>query len=69
MIWAASSAALTPPLTATVAVNGAANAALLCLQMLAIEDAELAAALDAKRVSDHDKVMEKNAAIEKEFNQ
>ena len=53
---------------ATVAVNGAANAALLCLQMLAIEDADLAAALDAKRVSDHDKVMEKNAAIEAKFN-
>ena len=52
---------------ATVAINGAANAALLCLQMLAIHDEALAAALDAKRVADHDKVMEKNAAIEARF--
>ena len=53
---------------ATVAINGAANAALLCLQMLAIHDEQLAAALDAKRAADHDKVMEKNAAIEAKFN-
>ena len=53
---------------ATVAVNGAANAALLCIQMLAISDAELAAALDAKRESDRRKVLEKNAAVEAEFN-
>ena len=52
---------------ATVAINGAANAALLCLQMLAIEDEALAAALDAKRVTDHDKVIAKNAAIEAKF--
>ena len=53
---------------ATVAVNGAATAALLCIQMLAISDAELAAALDAKRESDRRKVLEKNAAVEAEFN-
>lgn len=34
---------------ATVAINGAKNAAVLAAQMLAIEDAELAAKLDAAR--------------------
>ena len=34
---------------ATVAVNGAKNAALLCVQMLAVEDQELAAKLQANR--------------------
>ncbi len=53
---------------ATVAVNGAANAALLCIQMLAIEDKELAQALDEKRASDAKKVLEKNHAVEAEFN-
>jgi len=53
---------------ATVAVNGAANAALLAIEMLAIEDASLAEKLDAKRKADSDKVLEKNAAIEAEFN-
>ncbi|MBQ8178283.1 MAG: 5-(carboxyamino)imidazole ribonucleotide mutase [Clostridia bacterium] len=53
---------------ATVAVNGAANSALLAIQMLAIEDEELRAKLDAKRASDAQKVLEKNAAIEAEFN-
>ena len=35
---------------ATVAINGAANAALLCAQIIAVEDKELAAKLDAKGV-------------------
>ena len=48
---------------ATVAVGGAANAALLCAQILAVEDKELAKKLDAKRKSDADKVLEKDAAI------
>lgn len=48
---------------ATVAVNGAVNAALLCIQMLSIEDTELAAKLDAKRKADAQKVLEKDAAI------
>ena len=52
---------------ATVAINGAANAALLCIQMLAVEDAELAEKLDAKRLADSQAVLEKNAKIEKEF--
>lgn len=48
---------------ATVAINGAANAALLCAQIIAVEDADLAAKLDAKRASDAAKVLEKDAAI------
>ena len=43
---------------ATVAVNGAVNAALLCAQILAVEDVALAAKLDAKRVADAAKVLE-----------
>ena len=53
---------------ATVAVNGAGNAALLCIQMLAIHDENLAAALDAKRISDRETVLEKNKAVEAQFN-
>ncbi len=34
---------------ATVAIDGAQNAALLVVQMLAINDAQLAAALDERR--------------------
>lgn len=52
---------------ATVAINGAANAALLCIQMLAIEDKELADKLDAKRKEGHDKVIAKNKAIEDSY--
>ena len=48
---------------ATVAINGGANAALLCAQILAVEDAELAAKLDAKRAEDARKVLEKDAAL------
>ncbi len=48
---------------ATVAVNGGANAALLCAQILAVEDAALAAKLDAKRAEDARKVLEKDAAL------
>ena len=48
---------------ATVAINGAVNAALLCVQMLAIEDAELAAKLDAKRSKDAQAVLEKDRSI------
>lgn len=48
---------------ATVAVNGAANAALLCIEMLAVEDRELAAKLDAKRAADARAVIKKNEDI------
>ena len=48
---------------ATVAINGAANAALLCAQIIAVEDKELAAKLDAKRKADAAKVLEKDRSI------
>lgn len=48
---------------ATVAVDGAVNAALLCIQILAVEDSDLAKRLDAKRRADAEAVLEKDAAI------
>ena len=48
---------------ATVAINGAGNAALLAAQIIAVEDAELAAKLDAKRAADAAKVLQKDADI------
>ena len=49
---------------ATVAINGGVNAALLSAQILAVEDADLAAKLDAKRASDAEKVLAKDAALQ-----
>ena len=49
---------------ATVAINGAANAALLAAQILAVEDGELASKLDAKRAADAAAVLEKDKNIE-----
>ena len=40
---------------------------LLCIEMFAISDEELAAKLQAKRDADAAKVLEKNAAVEAEF--
>ena len=54
---------------ATVAVNSGVNAALLAAQILAVEDAELAAKLDAKRASDAQAVLKKDAALQAELNQ
>ena len=53
---------------ATVAIDGAVNAALLSIEMLAIEDASLAQKLEDKRKADTEKVLEKNAKAEAEFN-
>ncbi len=53
---------------ATVAIDGAANAALLAIQMLAIEDKELADKLDAKRRADAEAVLSKDAEVAAEFN-
>ena len=53
---------------ATVAIDGAANAALLAIQMLAINDKELADKLDAKRRTATETVLEKNKSIEEQFN-
>ena len=48
---------------ATVAVNGAANAAFLCLQMLAVSDGELAEKILKKRKKDSLAVLEKDKAV------
>ncbi len=48
---------------ATVAIDGAQNAALLACQMLSIEDEEVAKRLQDKRDNDAKKVLEKDAAI------
>lgn len=48
---------------ATVAIDGAANAALLAAQMLAIEDAGLAEKLNAQRKAQHDAVIAKNNTL------
>ena len=48
---------------ATVAINGAANAALLAAQIIAVEDKDLAAKLDAKRAADAAKVLQKDAEL------
>lgn len=48
---------------ATVAVNGAANAAFLCLQMLAISDLELADKILKRRKSDSKAVLEKDKSV------
>lgn len=53
---------------ATVAIDGAANAAILVIQMLAIEDAALAEKLDKSRAAGAKKVLEKNQAICEKYN-
>lgn len=53
---------------ATVAVNGAKNAALLAAQIIAVEDTDLAKKLDDKRALDTQKVLSKNTAIEEKYN-
>ncbi len=52
---------------ATVAVDGATNAALLAAQILAVEDKTLADKLDEKRRSDAAKVLEKDQKVVAEF--
>ena len=54
---------------ATVAIDGAVNAALLCVEILSVNDDELAKKLEAKRKADSEKVLKKNSDIEKQFNQ
>ena len=52
---------------ATVAINGATNAALLAVQILALADSELNAKLKAKKESDRLKALEKDAKISAEI--
>ena len=54
---------------ATVAIDGAANAALLAIQILAVENKDLAAKLDARRAADAEKVLAKDASIEEKLRQ
>ncbi len=53
---------------ATVAIDGAANAALLAVQILAIEDKTLALKLSEQRKANAQKVLEKDAAIAAKLN-
>ncbi len=49
---------------ATVAIDGAQNAALLAAEMLALSDDALAQKLEEMRVSQHDSVIKKDKAID-----
>ena len=51
---------------ATVAIDGAVNAALLSIQILAVEDPALAAKLDEKRRADAAKVLSADAQLQEE---
>lgn len=53
---------------ATVAINGAANAALLAVEMLAVGDDELAEKLEKKRLEAKEKVLQKDKAISDKYN-
>ena len=53
---------------ATVAIDGAVNSALLAIEILSVSDKDLADKLDEKRITDARKVLEKNKAIEAQFN-
>ncbi len=53
---------------ATVAIDGAVNAALLCIQILAVSDDELAEKLAAARAAATEKVLAANKKIEEKYN-
>ncbi len=53
---------------ATVAIDGAANAALIACQILALSDEALAKKLEEKREADKNAVLLKNTEIENQFN-
>lgn len=53
---------------ATVAINGAANAGFLAVQILAVSDENLAKKLVEKRQAGTQNVLAKNKAIEEKFN-
>ena len=53
---------------ATVAIDGSINAALLAIQILSIEDETLYDKLLKRRVSDKEKVLEKDRDISQRFN-
>jgi len=53
---------------ATVAIDGAKNAALLALQIISVYDKDLADKLDADRKKSSENVLKKNAEIENKYN-
>ena len=53
---------------ATVAINGAANAALLAIEILAVSDAELADKLDAARKAGAEKVLASDKEVGEKLN-
>ena len=53
---------------AAVGINGAANAALLCAQILAVSDEAIAGKLAAKRKRDAEKVLAADREIAEKFN-
>ena len=53
---------------AAVGIDGAVNAALLSVQILALSDGVLAEKLDAARAAGRESVLAKNAAVEARFN-
>ena len=53
---------------ATVAIDGAVNAALLCVEILSLSDDGLAAKLEAKRKADARKVLDKDSDIKNRNN-
>jgi 5-(carboxyamino)imidazole ribonucleotide mutase len=53
---------------ATVAIDGAGNAALLAIEILALSEPSLREKLVAARAAGRDKVLEKNRAIEEKYN-
>jgi len=53
---------------ATVAINGAANAAFLAAEILGVSDNEIAKRLDERRKNDSQAVLEKDARISAEYN-
>lgn len=54
---------------ATVAIDGAENASLLAIEMLAINDENLAKKLEEKRKENTEKILEKDASISQKYNQ
>ena len=52
---------------ATVAINGGINAALLSIEILAVNDKELSKKLKEKRIKDSEAVLKKDIAINEKF--
>ena len=53
---------------ATVAIDGAKNAALMALQILSVSDEELAEKLDSSRAKASEAVLEQDKEISSQFN-